>query len=73
MVERQVSVEFVFDRVADQALAQAYRMLVPERRARTAQRRDGDDHGQVCTAGLAGSEFQLVDRGADEDHSALGA
>jgi hypothetical protein len=44
MAERQVSAEFVFDRAGEQALAHAYRVLVPERRARTLQRRDSDDH-----------------------------
>jgi hypothetical protein len=43
MTERLVSVEFVFDRVAEQTLAQAYRILVPERRARTSQTKDSDD------------------------------
>ena len=64
MAERQVSVEFVFDRSADRELAQAYRMLVPERRARTAPRRDSDDYSQLPTAGPDG---------ADEDRPAIGA
>ncbi len=41
MAERAVSVEFVFDRTGTKALAQAYRMLVPERRARI---RDAEEH-----------------------------
>ena len=49
MAERQVSAEFVFDRAGEQALAHAYRVLVPERRARTLQRRDSDDHSQMST------------------------
>jgi hypothetical protein len=49
MAERQVSAEFVFDRAGEQALAHAYRALVPERRARTLQRRDSDDHSQMST------------------------
>ena len=35
MTEHQVSTEFVFDRASGQALAHAYRVLVPERRARS--------------------------------------
>ena len=66
VAERQVSVEFVFERSGEQALASAYRVLVPERRARTAQRRD-DDHSQE-----SGSQF-VVSAIADDDHSALGA
>jgi hypothetical protein len=66
VVERQVSLEFVFDRTGAQALASAYRVLVPERRARTAQRRD-DDHSQQ-----SGSQL-VVAAIADEDSSALGA
>ena len=50
MVERAVSVEFVFDRTGGKALAQAYRMLVPERRARIATRRDTDDDQPVDKA-----------------------
>jgi hypothetical protein len=46
VAERTVSVEFVFDRTGAQALAQVYRMLVPERRARAAGRRDSDDGTQ---------------------------
>jgi hypothetical protein len=64
MVERQVSVEFVFDRAADRELTHAYRMLVPERPARTAPRRDSDDYSQLPTAGSDG---------ADEDRPAIGA
>ena len=47
MTEHQVSTEFVFDRASGQALAHAYRVLVPERRARSAQRRDDDDRDQT--------------------------
>jgi hypothetical protein len=64
MVERQVSVEFVFDRAADRELTHAYRMLVPERRARTAPRRASDDYSQLPTAGSDG---------ADENRPAIGA
>ena len=32
--ERSVGAEYVFDRAADQLLAQVYRILVPERRGR---------------------------------------
>jgi hypothetical protein len=75
MAERQVSVEFVFDRSADRELAQAYRMLVPERRARTVQRRDGDDHSQALTADLEGTSRlgPVADTGEAEHRSALGA
>lgn len=38
--ERRVETELVFDRVADQLLVQAYRVLVPERRARTSQSKE---------------------------------
>jgi len=54
VAERTVSVEFVFDRTSAQALAQVYRMLVPERRARAAGRRDTDDDTQA--AELSGVE-----------------
>jgi hypothetical protein len=49
VAERQVGAEFVFDRAGEQALAHAYRVLVPERRGRTVQRRDSDDPSQVLT------------------------
>ena len=54
MAERSVCVEFVFDRTSAQALAQVYRMLVPERRARAAGRRENDDDTQ--SAELSGVE-----------------
>jgi hypothetical protein len=75
VAERKVSAEFVFDRASEQTLAQAYRILVPERRARTVQRRDVHDHDQTSTAGLGGArELQLVAHtGTDEDRPALGA
>jgi hypothetical protein len=56
VAERRVSVEFVFDRTSAQALAQVYRMLVPERRARAAGRRDGDDDTQ-------GAELSRIEPG----------
>lgn len=70
-----MSVEYVFDRAGDQALAQAYRMLVPERRARTVQRRDDDDHNQTPTADLEGaSRLQLAAHTGEGEHRpALGA
>jgi hypothetical protein len=75
VAERTVSAEFVFDRGSEQTLAQAYRILVPERRARTVQRRDVHDHDQTSTAGLGRArELQLVAHtGTDEDRPALGA
>ncbi len=61
VVERRVSVEFVFDRAGDQVLAHAYRVLVPERRSRTTHRRDVDEPSQAAA----------VDEG--EQRPALGA
>jgi hypothetical protein len=66
VAERQVSLEYVFDRTGEQALASAYRVLVPERRARTAQRSD-DDHTQE-----SGSQF-VVSAIGDDGRSVLGA
>jgi hypothetical protein len=66
VAERQVSLEFVFDRTGEQALASAYRVLVPERRARTAQRSD-DDHSQESGPQLVAPAI------ADDDRPALGA
>ena len=63
VAERQVSAEFVFDRAGDQALVQAYRTLVPERRARTVQRKDDDDNNQTSAAHI----------GEGEHRSAVGA
>jgi hypothetical protein len=55
MAERDVITEFVFDRAGAQALAHAYRILVPERRERIEQRSDHDDRshlrpGVLCSA-----------------------
>jgi hypothetical protein len=60
VAERAISVEFVFDRSASQTLAQAYRILVPEPRARTSQKGENDDRRDTSTA-------------AGEDHTAVGA
>jgi hypothetical protein len=73
MAERQVSVEFVFDRAADRELTHAYRMLVPERRARTAPRRDSDDHSRAPAAGVSRAEGPPACDEADQDRSAVGA
>jgi hypothetical protein len=50
-------------------------MLVPERRARTVQRRDGDDHSQAVKADLEGTSRlgPVADTGEAEHRSALGA
>jgi hypothetical protein len=74
VAERTVSVEFVFDRASCQALAQVYRSLVPERRARTAGGGSTDDDSQAATTSPGASQLELVARTeADEDRSALGA
>ena len=74
MIKRKVSVEFVFDRSADQALRRAYRVLVPERRARTMQRKS-DDHSQmVAVAPTAESRLEPVTNHDErEDRPAVGA
>jgi hypothetical protein len=72
MAERLVSAEFVFDRAGDQALAHAYRVLVPERRARTVQGKDIDDNGQMAM--VTESRLELVnDHDRAQERSALGA
>jgi hypothetical protein len=71
MAELLVSAEFVFDRVGEQALVHAYGVLVPERRARTVQRRDSDDYSQVLT--VTERLGPLNDHGEGERRSALGA
>lgn len=74
MAERAVSVEFVFDRASAQALAQAYRMLVPERRARTATRRNPDGDSQPSTASPAeATRPGLVTETGGGDRRAVGA
>ena len=72
MVERLVSAEFVFDRAGEQALAHAYRVLVPERRARTGQGKESDDNRQVpmVTESRLGP---VNDAEQGEERSALGA
>lgn len=74
MAERTVSVEFVFDRAGDKGLAQAYRMLVPERRARAMQRKDGDDNSQGATVDRGTSRLEpATGASQQEERSALGA
>lgn len=74
MAERAVSLEFVFDRAGAQALAGAYRSLVPERRARSAAGRSRDDDSQAATTGSGGdNQLQLMARSSDDDRRALGA
>ena len=59
---RQVSTEAVFDRAADQALAEAYRVLAPERRAYRGVQKESDDDNErkTTTTSSARSEAQLV-------------
>lgn len=73
MVERQLCVEHVFDRNPEQALAHAYWVLVPERRARTMQRRDSDDHSQTLALapGAESRPGPVTDEA--EDRPAVGA
>jgi hypothetical protein len=53
--ERAVAAEYVFDRAGEQLLAQAYRVLVPEKQAQ--KRRDHDDEDQLRTgSGAPGDE-----------------
>jgi hypothetical protein len=71
MAEHEVSVEFVFDRAGERALAHAYRVLVPERQARTAHRRDKDV--QSGTSDLGEPKEPCAETGAGYEPSALGA
>ena len=73
MAEHQVSTEFVFDRAGEQALAHAYRVLVPERRARSAQRRDDDDHSQCPGSTVRAALEPVTDHDEGQDRPALGA
>ncbi len=76
--ERSVGAEYVFDRAAGQLLAQVYRILVPERRGRTSDRRDHDDSGHL-RPGLGGTpeggaDDRLPDRRVpDQAARAVGA
>ncbi|MGH9102443.1 MAG: hypothetical protein ACRDYD_05600 [Acidimicrobiales bacterium] len=47
MGEREVHVEFVFERTGDAAVAQAYRILVPERRGRLGHSSEGERRRDV--------------------------
>ena len=53
--ERRIEAELVFDRVADQLLVQAYRVLVPERRARTSQNKE-NTHDSLAIPVLDGED-----------------
>jgi len=50
VAEREVCTEFVFERTAEALLAQAYRILVPERRGRSRHKSDLNTSG-ACSAG----------------------
>jgi hypothetical protein len=72
MAERLVSAEFVFDRAGEQALAHAYRVLVPERRARAAQGKDIDDNRQMAM--VTESRLEVVnDHDRGQERAVLGA
>ena len=62
MAERAVTVEFVFDRAGAQALAHAYRILVPERRGRIEQGSNEHDERSHLRPGVLGPPA----RGADD-------
>lgn len=72
MAERTVSVEFVFDRTGAQTLAQVYRMLVPERRARSAARRYTDDDSPATTGQDEPSQVRFATPAGLDDERALG-
>ena len=63
--ERSVAAEFVFDRAGDQLLAQVYRILVPERRGRTSDRRDHDHRSHLRPGVGSSPEGGADDRIAD--------
>ncbi len=48
--ERQVAGEFVFDRSGEQGLVQAYRILLPQRQARTSQSKETHDRISISGA-----------------------
>ena len=61
VADRQVEVEYVFDRLGDAALVQAYRLLVPERRRVREGLKDGD-----CSD-LRQSILREAEAGADDN------
>ena len=77
MAERDVIVEFVFDRIGPRAVANAYRILVPERRGRR-ERRSDDEHSSDLRPGVVGSaeggpDDRFADGGTARGGRALGA
>ena len=78
VADRQVAVEFVFDRAGESALARAYWILVPERRGRIEHRSNNHDEcSDLCQSVLGppegGTDDRLADRGASRGGRALGA
>ena len=70
MAERVVSVEFVYERTGARSLAHAYRMLVPERRARTARWKDSDDDQPAnTTINAAAGTHQRLASGRHDDRA----
>ena len=53
MVDRRVEIDYVFDRLGESHLVQAYRILVPERRKPTEGVHD-DKHGSDLRESLVG-------------------
>jgi len=57
VADRQVDLEFVFDRLGDAQLIQAYRLLVPERRnLNTEAKRDDTTGGDLLEGFLRTAE-----------------
>jgi hypothetical protein len=50
VADRRVEVDYVFDRLGENHLVQAYRILVPERRKRTEVVNNDDDSSDVRTS-----------------------
>jgi len=73
VTDREVSLEFVFERTSEMSLAQAYRILVPERRSRTRQKclSGASDFGEARSKEVAAAEVTeiAVDR-AQADRAA---
>jgi hypothetical protein len=74
VAERQVSLEFVFDRAGEATLARAYRALVPERFLRSVhQSRQGDDQLPAASGGIGRGGRDAAEESESEHTRALGA
>lgn len=65
VADRKIELDYVFDRLGDHQLIQAYRLLVPERRKLIERGQGDEDSGDLCKGIFGQTEERSNDRQSD--------